>query len=407
MEDIAPLQIASEPTIKELPSRKPTSMRRKREVTDEIIKPIVLETDECIPFEFLLPPEKEKKEASVNGEKEKDSLPQNESVKAVQPKTKVPPAGAKKKPVVGKQQEADDSKNKPRTEKQGDKKVDVQVKGKVALDKKEASKKLPDDAEDGKSKTPDFKTGEPVPIIVPMAPVEITVPIEESKPRDFPSNETKPLSIKPTQLPDSDKSANASPKLERKLKPVEITLKRGQAKLDTGPKDWRQNLKKTPQKVSVKERMAKFTPVAVKIPLSSSEESIGPRTQKEDSKKVVEKMPSVAVELKMDTKSQPEEQVSPKFVQNLVDKRIYEGESVKLEAKFIGTPKPSFIWLKEEQPFSGNQRIRIYEEGDNVGIEITTAELDDEADYMCIARNDVGEAKTVAELLVEEAEDKA
>lgn len=91
----------------------------------------------------------------------------------------------------------------------------------------------------------------------------------------------------------------------------------------------------------------------------------------------------------------------PCFVIKLQDEQVTEGEGVKLEVKAAGMPKPELTWLKDDKPVQFNERVRTYEEGDLAVLEITKTDLEDEADYICIARNEAGKAETSAELLVD------
>ena len=98
--------------------------------------------------------------------------------------------------------------------------------------------------------------------------------------------------------------------------------------------------------------------------------------------------------------TQPEH-VAPSFLVELKDSQVVEGECAKLEAKVTGNPWPKFTWLKDDKEMQLNDRVRAYEDGEWVILEIADAELEDEADYTCIAENEAGEAETFAELLVD------
>ena len=95
------------------------------------------------------------------------------------------------------------------------------------------------------------------------------------------------------------------------------------------------------------------------------------------------------------------ERVAPSFLVELKDSQVVEGERAKLEAKVSGNPWPKFTWLKDDKEMQLDDRVRAYEDGEWVILEIADAELEDEADYTCIAENEAGEAETFAELLVD------
>ena len=95
------------------------------------------------------------------------------------------------------------------------------------------------------------------------------------------------------------------------------------------------------------------------------------------------------------------EHVAPSFLVELKDSQVVEGECAKLEAKVSGNPWPKFTWLKDDKEMQLDDRVRAYENEEWVILEIADAELEDEADYTCIAENEAGEAETFAELLVD------
>lgn len=95
------------------------------------------------------------------------------------------------------------------------------------------------------------------------------------------------------------------------------------------------------------------------------------------------------------------EHIAPSFLVELKDSQVVEGECAKLEAKVSGNPWPKFTWLKDDKEMQLNDRVRAYEDGEWVVLEIADAELEDEADYTCIAENEAGETDTFAELLVD------
>ena len=95
------------------------------------------------------------------------------------------------------------------------------------------------------------------------------------------------------------------------------------------------------------------------------------------------------------------EKMEPSFVVLLQDEQVTEGEGVKLKAQASGVPKPEFVWFKDEKQIKLNDRVKAYEEDNFAVLEITETELEDEADYICIAKNEVGEVESAAELLVD------
>ena len=112
------------------------------------------------------------------------------------------------------------------------------------------------------------------------------------------------------------------------------------------------------------------------------------------------------IEKPVETEEPAVENTEPCFVMQLEDEQVTEGEGVKLKVKVDGIPKPEISWLKDGKPLRLSDRVKTYEEDDIIVLEITKTELEDEADYSCIARNAAGEAETVTELLVDGKYDK-
>ena len=110
---------------------------------------------------------------------------------------------------------------------------------------------------------------------------------------------------------------------------------------------------------------------------------------------------SMEKQVKIDISEAGVEKEEPCFVLKLQDGQVTEGECIKLTAKATGVPKPEFVWFKDEKRLNFNDRVKTYEEDDAIVLEIGKAELEDEGDYICIAKNDVGEVESVAELLVD------
>lgn len=75
---------------------------------------------------------------------------------------------------------------------------------------------------------------------------------------------------------------------------------------------------------------------------------------------------------------------------------------VTLECEVVGSPEISIEWHKGDSRVRQTTRVRTEFDGKNCRLIFLRTELDDEADYKCVARNDFGMASTECELLVEE-----
>lgn len=92
----------------------------------------------------------------------------------------------------------------------------------------------------------------------------------------------------------------------------------------------------------------------------------------------------------------------PEFVKPLCSPQAVENSPVTLECEVIGSPEISIEWHKDDARVRQTTRVRTEFDGRVCRLILLRAELDDEADYMCIAKNDFGMATTECELLIEE-----
>lgn len=83
-----------------------------------------------------------------------------------------------------------------------------------------------------------------------------------------------------------------------------------------------------------------------------------------------------------------------------------EGKPANLECEVKGEPQPNIEWFRDGEPVKQSKRINLNFDGNFASLSFRLAELDDEGEYKCVARNELGSASSEAELLVEEAETK-
>lgn len=96
----------------------------------------------------------------------------------------------------------------------------------------------------------------------------------------------------------------------------------------------------------------------------------------------------------------------PNFVKKLDNKNVIEGDAVQLEVVVAGTPKPSVEWTLDNQPVEESKRVHVMVQGDRHVLHIEKTKLDDEAEYVCVAKNDHGSVKCTCELLVDDRSTK-
>ena len=94
---------------------------------------------------------------------------------------------------------------------------------------------------------------------------------------------------------------------------------------------------------------------------------------------------------------------APEITIPLEDVTVVEGEPATLECELKGEPQPDIEWFRDGEQVKESKRVRLNFDGILCSLTFKPSELDDEGEYKCIARNELGSASTAAELLVNEA----
>ena len=94
---------------------------------------------------------------------------------------------------------------------------------------------------------------------------------------------------------------------------------------------------------------------------------------------------------------------APELSAPLETVEVVEGLQAKLVCEVKGRPEPKVEWFKDGQPVLENQRIKMQFDGETSTLRFTKIELDDEGEYKFVARNELGEVSSTAELFVNEA----
>ncbi|XP_077072050.1 uncharacterized protein LOC143723484 [Siphateles boraxobius] len=92
--------------------------------------------------------------------------------------------------------------------------------------------------------------------------------------------------------------------------------------------------------------------------------------------------------------------IPPAFLKPLTKRRIVEGDSLQFCAEVFGLPTPEVKWFRNKTELEADERTIIEREGDNIALEIRNITKADQGEYICEALNYVGEAKSVALVLV-------
>lgn len=98
---------------------------------------------------------------------------------------------------------------------------------------------------------------------------------------------------------------------------------------------------------------------------------------------------------------------APEFTTLLYNLTVVEGEPAMLQCEIKGEPTPVIEWFKDDdEQVAETNRVKMEFDGKLSSLTFEPSKLDDEGDYKCVARNELGSASSKAELLVNEADTK-
>ena len=99
----------------------------------------------------------------------------------------------------------------------------------------------------------------------------------------------------------------------------------------------------------------------------------------------------------------PVEEVSPEFVELLPPQAVRDGDKVVLKCKVVGNPVPTVSWFKDDEEIQPSADFQmLYEPATGVcSMEIPEVFPEDAGEYACRAVNAFGDSVTTANLLVE------
>ncbi|XP_076858428.1 uncharacterized protein LOC143512228 [Brachyhypopomus gauderio] len=92
--------------------------------------------------------------------------------------------------------------------------------------------------------------------------------------------------------------------------------------------------------------------------------------------------------------------IPPAFLKPLTKRRVFEGDTLRFCAEVFGLPSPEVTWFRNKTQLVPDARSRIERDGDNIALEIQNITKADQGEYICQAFNYVGEAKSVALVVV-------
>ncbi|CAF4147161.1 unnamed protein product, partial [Rotaria sp. Silwood2] len=102
------------------------------------------------------------------------------------------------------------------------------------------------------------------------------------------------------------------------------------------------------------------------------------------------------------TKEDMEHMEAPKIITPLQSVQVNEGTHALLQATIVGTPRPNFVWLKDNKPLVASNRLRTrYDIGTKqVLLQINDVRPHDIGEYVVLATNPAGEDSTICSLSV-------
>ncbi|KAK2586833.1 hypothetical protein KPH14_009772, partial [Odynerus spinipes] len=97
----------------------------------------------------------------------------------------------------------------------------------------------------------------------------------------------------------------------------------------------------------------------------------------------------------------------PRFIQEITDAYVKEGEKVVFECTYSGNPAPDVVWYKNDKLIMNteNLKIRIRDEEKKTSLTVQSATREDDAVYVCKATSEIGLAITKAKLRVTDTGD--
>lgn len=92
--------------------------------------------------------------------------------------------------------------------------------------------------------------------------------------------------------------------------------------------------------------------------------------------------------------------IPPAFLKPLIKKRLLENDSLTFHAEVFGLPSPEVKWFCNKTQLLAGERVKIDRDGDCISLTIGDVTKADQGEYICEAVNYVGEARSVALVVV-------
>ena len=95
-----------------------------------------------------------------------------------------------------------------------------------------------------------------------------------------------------------------------------------------------------------------------------------------------------------------ETEQAPKFIREIKEVRLKEGQRARFEAGYAGYPKPEVTWYFKGEILKNSSKVQIKVREDSSTLTIIDCSSDDNGVYECRASNNLGTDKTKGSLTV-------
>merc|ERR1712027_24197 len=110
--------------------------------------------------------------------------------------------------------------------------------------------------------------------------------------------------------------------------------------------------------------------------------------------------PDWLVKMKELKKKLAETEQAPKFIREIKEVRLKEGQRARFEAGYAGYPKPEVVWYFQGEILKNSSKVQIKVREDSSTLTIIDCSFDDAGIYECRASNNLGTDKTKGSLTV-------
>lgn len=91
----------------------------------------------------------------------------------------------------------------------------------------------------------------------------------------------------------------------------------------------------------------------------------------------------------------------PVLVQKFADQTITEGDKLELQIKHLGSKPVTVTWYRDDDVIQAVDRCKMLSDDDIHLLRVDPVEIDDEAIYKCVVKNQAGQDQCEAAILVE------